>query len=172
MNFLLLVKWNFDGSWAFILQWLLSRVSFCDATWLCSQTGSTLRDVVGLLSCLCLLRMKFMQMIFTAPSLLSFEAVLSSGNTISVRGICSNILQRSMELLLVPLMDNYACDLCTFHVLWDQDKIQSWPRDVSADMHSVCSLHFMNSFFLAVTLLLSSSTILQYWRLFTILLLV
>lgn len=104
--------------------------------------------------------------------------IVQSANTMSVRGICSYILQRSMELRWYHWMDeNYECALCRVHVLWDHDEIRSW-HDVSPDLHTVCSNRISSthsitfSFPLSVSLLLSSPTILLYLRVFSVLLLV
>ena len=116
----------------------MSRVAFCETTWLCGGTWSPLIGDAGGLkdsckaivfpACLCSLWLTLMQMDFIALSLLSFQAALSRvANTMSVRGICSYILQRSMELRWYHWMDrNYECALCRVHVLGDQDEIRSW----------------------------------------------
>lgn len=139
---------NFNGSRPFPPKLALVQSCFC-STYLAVQWDLVTGDAVGLqvsctafvFACLSLFSVADIHANGFHSSLLSFEGcIVRSGNTMSVRGICSYILQRSMKLHWCYWMDeSYECPLCRVHVLWDQDEIRKLAHDVSADLHTVCS---------------------------------
>lgn len=122
--------------------WLWSRGDFCKATWLCSETRSTLTGMqsVGLRrgfcpACLSL----FSDANFHANGLLScLFGLCRTASSRKTMIIDSCILVRSMERHCYHWKDdNYECALCRDRVQWDQDSRLTY--DTSPDIHTVCS---------------------------------
>lgn len=114
----------------------------------------------------------------SSVSLVFPGCIVQSANTMSVRGFCSCILQRSIELRWYhwgwELWMRFMQSSCTVRSRWDS----KLAHDVSPDLHTVCSNRISSthsisfSFPLAVSLLLSSPTILLYLWVYSVLLLV